>query len=168
MIQDIVLTREECEGIIDLCSSESFVRSKVSLTEDDSQITDYRTSYEYTFKNHRLLNEFLLSKLSKFGINSMPEIIKVIRYEEGQEFKYHIDNGGDYDYRIKSISIQLSDEYEGGEMVVWGYDGDILVDKTIGNMILFNSELPHQIFPITSGVRYVLVMWLSEENIVSI
>ena len=164
--QEIILTNSECNQILDLCNNLEFKRSRVSDSNDYSEITDYRTSYEITLSNDTFISNLLLPKLEKFGVNSLPNFIKVIRYETGQEFKYHVDNGGVFDYRIKSISIQLSDEYEGGEMVVWGYDGDLLFNKEIGNLIIFNSELPHQVFPIKSGVRYVLVMWLSEENIV--
>lgn len=162
--QEIILTREECNQILNLCNSDYFQRSRVSDSLNDSEISDYRTSYEMSLVDNEFVLNLLLPKLGKYGIKSLPSIIKIIRYDIGQEFKYHIDNGGDFNYRIKSLSIQLSDEYEGGEMIVWGYEGDKLFDKTIGNMILFDSELPHQIFPIKSGMRYSLVMWLSSEN----
>lgn len=165
MIQEIILTKDECQSIIDLCDISQFERSMVSYG-GDGEVTDDRTSYEYNLQNNDYITNLLLPKINKFGIKSLPNYLKVIKYENGQEFKYHWDNGGEYDYRIKSISIQLSENYEGGEMVLWGYNGDVLFDKTIGNIIIFDSGLPHQIFPIKSGIRYSLVFWLKEENLI--
>jgi hypothetical protein len=127
--QEIILTNSECNQILDLYNNLEFKRSRVSDSNDYSEITDYRTSYEITLSNDEFISNLLLPKLEKFGVKSLPNFMKIIRYEIGQEFKYHVDNGGIFNYRIKSISIQLTDEYEGGEMVVWGYDGDILFNK---------------------------------------
>jgi len=165
MIQEIILTKDECKSIIDLCNQNHFERSKILDVEDVIQLTDERTSYEYDLEVNDYIENLLLPKLQPFNVKSLPDYLKVIRYEIGQEFKYHTDNGGIYNYRKKSVSIQLSEDYTGGEMNVWYRDGDVLFNKTIGNMIMFDSDLPHQIFPIRSGVRYSLVFWLSKENL---
>ena len=164
--QEILLTRDECNKVIDLINEKNFQRSKTSDGNGQSSISDYRTSYEITFENNQYLNNLLLPKLEKFGIISLPNTIKLIRYESGQEFKRHTDSGGEYNYRVKSVSIQLSDDYEGGDMFIWGSSVEVPFDKTLGNTIIFNSELPHQVLPIKSGVRYALVFWLSGEHLI--
>jgi len=162
--QEIILRKEECDWILD--SAGEYVRSGITRDGNLVEIDEIRTSYEYTFVDNEQLYALLFPKLKKFGIKSLPSNITVIRYNPGHEFKYHVDNGVNLNYRIKSVSIQLSDEYDGGEMVVWGYDGDVLFNKEIGNLIIFNSELPHQAFPVKSGTRYALVFWLREENLI--
>lgn len=164
--QEIILTKEECNEIIGKVHNSWFKRSRVSNEDDLSEVSDIRTSYEFTFDKSNFLNNLLLPKLKKYGVVSLPSFIKLIRYEKGQEFGYHVDNGGVFNYRKKSVSIQLSDEYDGGDMNIWGYEGDVFFDKSVGNMVIFDSSLPHQIFPIKSGTRYALVFWLSEENLI--
>ena len=166
MIQEIILTREECKSIIDLCDISQFERSMVSYENDTIEVNDCRTSYEYNLKTNEYITNLILPKINKFQIKNLPEYLKIIKYEKGQEFKYHWDNDAEYDYRVKSVSIQLSDNYEGGELNIWGNAGDVLFDKTIGNFIIFDSNLPHQVFPIKSGIRYALVFWLKKEDFV--
>jgi len=165
--QKIILTKDECNQIIDLVNHNDFTQSSTTNSLGETSISDFRTSNDVVFNTTGFLENLLLPKLKPFGIKSLPKTAVLIRYDIGQEFKMHTDSGGIYGHRKKSISIQLSeeDDYTGGHMVVWGPEIEILFDKTIGNMILFNSEKHHQVFPIFSGTRYSLVMWFSIENL---
>lgn len=165
--QEIILTKEECNQIINLVNHDNFTQSSTANNLGERVVSEYRTSNDIILNTNGFLENLLLPKLEPFGVSSLPETAVLIKYTQGQEFKMHTDNGGIYEYRKKSISIQLSEEedYTGGHMVVWGPEVEILFDKTIGNMILFNSEKNHQVFPIFSGTRYALVMWFSTENL---
>ena len=63
------------------------------------------------------------------------------------------------------MTIQLSEDYEGGEFeVVRCRKGEVEVDtmdKSMGTVILFPSVLEHRVLPVTRGVRYSLVAWFS-------
>jgi len=67
--------------------------------------------------------------------------------------------------RYKTLIIQLSENYKGGELVVWDGDDEIICDTTIGNMILFPSELYHQAKVLEEGVRYVMVFFLKRKHL---
>ena len=57
-----------------------------------------------------------------------------------------------------SMSLVLSDpdEYEGGQLEIWGKSIDVYKK---GSIIFFPSWMPHRVTPVTKGTRYSLVMW---------
>tara|TARA_B100000035_G_C20844323_1_gene484483 strand:+ start:172 stop:738 length:567 start_codon:yes stop_codon:yes gene_type:complete len=81
----------------------------------------------------------------------------------------HIDSfigrGELYDRKL-SMTIQLSDsnEYEGGDfkfedsIIKEPPDKDILRQK--GRVLIFPSFLPHEVSPVTKGIRKSLVTWI--------
>ena len=58
--------------------------------------------------------------------------------------------------------IQLNDEYTDGVLEVKISDDEtIVVEKGVGNLIIFLSELRHRVIPVATGTRYTLVNWIS-------
>ena len=61
------------------------------------------------------------------------------------------------------MSIQLNDDYSGGEFqVARCHKGKLEIEtleKERGSVILFPSVLEHRILPVTRGIRYSLVAW---------
>lgn len=96
------------------------------------------------------------------GINSL----QLIRYEENSIGYFpHVDTV-DVSPNVKrkiSLSIQLSnsDDYRGGDVII---DCDTprrcVFSRNKGSIIIFKSDLKHQVLPISSGVRYSLVTWI--------
>lgn len=169
MIEEIILTKEECDWILNSCGE--FIRSGVTDNGIDVKITDYRTCYEYSFVDNVEISNFILSKLKKFNVISLPNTLSVIRYDAGQYFKNHTDYGVNQEYRYKSVSIQLSEynEYNGGNLIIYlpSEDGILTstcVHRKLGNMVMFDSKLNHEVEKIISGTRYVLVFWLKKED----
>ena len=65
--------------------------------------------------------------------------------------------------RSLSFSLQLSneDEYEGGELKIL-YDNKVYVsNKKLGSITFFDSNMLHEVTPVTSGFRKSLVGWVS-------
>jgi PKHD-type hydroxylase len=62
-----------------------------------------------------------------------------------------------------SFTIQMSDpsEYEGGELIIEPLNEVIESKKTKGSITFFESTERHQVKPVTKGVRYALVGWVS-------
>ena len=71
----------------------------------------------------------------------------------------------EYD-RYCSLVIQLNDEYDGGDLQIKDNENKTLaIEKGIGNLILFLSNIEHRVVPIKSGIRYTLVNWVKlKEN----
>lgn len=84
----------------------------------------------------------------------------LLRYEQDQFYREHIDS---YigEVRHVSCSFALNDDYEGGEWGFWNRELILKVPK--GAAILFPSNFmyPHEILPVTKGLRYSIVTWFS-------
>jgi predicted 2-oxoglutarate/Fe(II)-dependent dioxygenase YbiX len=82
----------------------------------------------------------------------------LLRYETGEFYKEHVDHYK-ASPRVVSCSFSLNNEYEGGEFSFFNNELKVRVDK--GSAIMFPSNFmyPHQILPVTSGVRYSIVTW---------
>jgi len=109
--------------------------------------------------------------LSKFD----HEEIQMTKYKKGDYYKKHIDFGYDRNQRAHtrklSSTLQLSDsdEYEGGDLI-FHIDGFVQHEDTVkvprnkGTLVVFDSRLPHEVTPITSGNRYSVVKWVCGDN----
>ena len=110
-----------------------------------------------------------------FDLLTAPEKIQYTEYLATDEGKYswHQDIGpGIPSLRKVSITVQLShpDEYEGGDFQMW-LGGDpteetsyITGPRGHGNVIVFPSYLPHQVSPVTKGIRRSFVLWVGGEH----
>jgi hypothetical protein len=94
---------------------------------------------------------FVQSKISDSGY-------ELLRYEVGQFYREHID-ADSIANRAVSCSFALNEDYEGGEWAFFG--GQYKLRVPAGSAIMFPSNFlfPHQILPVSSGVRYSIVTW---------
>jgi len=86
---------------------------------------------------------------------------------------YHADDEGHYDWHLDfsnlaprrkiSISVQLSDpaDYEGGDLEFSLGDGFYKGEAARGTVIAFPSFVLHRVTPVTRGVRWSLVAWIT-------
>ena len=83
----------------------------------------------------------------------------LLRYNTGQFYKEHVDHSLT-NVRTLSCAIILNDDYEGGEFSF--FNNQLKYSLKKGSAILFPSNFmyPHQILPITKGVRYSIITWL--------
>jgi len=94
----------------------------------------------------------------------------VAKYEIGDQYKTHMDSLGTHSTRWiekdnsnlhnktrkMSMSLILNDDYEGGDLILYGAGK---VKQEIGSMVFFPSFLLHEVRPVTKGTRYSLVVW---------
>ena len=88
------------------------------------------------------------------------------RYTEGDFYDYHIDsfkaspksNNVFYDY---GFSINLNDDYEGGEFIVKTEAGEIGTQLQAGQAVIFPIIFPHKVSKVTKGVRENIIGWFS-------
>ena len=124
------------------------------------------------------INNFILDKLHSTILEYIESLkfdwfdgwigysaIKFIRYSPGQTMKNHCDHIHDmFDGERKGIPILsiigiLNDDYEGGELIMFE---DKKIDTKKGDLLIFPSNFlyPHEITPVTKGVRYSYVSWV--------
>ena len=71
------------------------------------------------------------------------------------------------DIRKLSFTIQLTDEneYEGGELIFYIDEKEKKAPKSKGTIIFFESDILHEVTPVTKGVRHSLVSWVQGPNL---
>jgi PKHD-type hydroxylase len=76
----------------------------------------------------------------------------------------HIDETRSYTglKRSLSFSMQLSepDSYEGGDVVIYNGETSFHSNRSYGSITFFDSNLMHEVMPVTSGFRKSLVGWV--------
>jgi Rps23 Pro-64 3,4-dihydroxylase Tpa1-like proline 4-hydroxylase len=82
----------------------------------------------------------------------------LLRYNEGQFYIQHTDSFKGQQ-RSVSCSFLLNDDYEGGEFAF--FDREIMIRGGKGSIVMFPSNFmfPHEIMPVTSGIRYSIITW---------
>jgi PKHD-type hydroxylase len=102
-----------------------------------------------------------------FDVRRTLEDLKYMVYRPGSHFAHwHIDVGEDYsNLRKLSMTVELDDsaDYRGGDLQVFPFDtghaaGPI---RGSGTAIIFPSHSYHRVTPVTTGLRRVLVNWIS-------
>lgn len=88
-------------------------------------------------------------------------------YRVGEYYEWHTDSDHDeYKHRFCSIVIQLNDDYTGGILEIKENENKIIqMNKGVGNLCIFYSNIFHRVTSVESGVRYSLVNWVSLESI---
>ena len=92
---------------------------------------------------------------------------QLIKYYVGGNYNWHCDYGVSPvrgSVRKLSMSIHLTDpkEYEGGELNLINYSNyPIMVNNNLGSIIVFDSKVPHKVWPVTWGRRIALVGWVN-------
>ena len=82
----------------------------------------------------------------------------LLRYQENEFYTQHTDHFLQAP-RTVSCSFALNDGYEGGE---WGFfNREIVFKVPKGSAVMFPSNFmfPHEIMPVTRGVRFSIVTW---------
>ena len=83
---------------------------------------------------------------------------ELLRYEVGGYYKEHIDFHSTL-VRTLSCSLNLNDDYEGGEFSFFDNTSKYTLGK--GDALLFPSNFmyPHEVTECTKGTRYSFVSW---------
>jgi Rps23 Pro-64 3,4-dihydroxylase Tpa1-like proline 4-hydroxylase len=85
--------------------------------------------------------------------------IHILNYTAGDYYNTHIDDFGESAFRRLSISIQLNDNFEGGEFEFFD-SYRVKLQKNQGIVFPSSWIFPHQITPIISGERISVVTWV--------
>lgn len=84
---------------------------------------------------------------------------QLLRYKEGEFYIQHTDSFKEQQ-RSLSCSIQLNEDYDGGEFAF--FDREMMIRTKPGSAIVFPSNFmyPHEIMPVIKGTRYSIITWL--------
>ena len=86
------------------------------------------------------------------------------RYRKGMGYGQHLDKAifpGESPVRADmSVTIFLSDDYEGGELVIFGPTGEQRVKLPSGHAVIYPSGALHAVDTVTAGERLVAITWV--------
>jgi len=142
------LNSKECSEILEQGNKEPF-----SLNS-----TDNRKVYVQKFN----IPDWFKLKLKSIGI-FYPLETYLNKYEKGCYFNRHVDRYNFHTERFKTLIIKLNKDYTGGKFLL--DDQQELLD--LGDMVIFNSDVYHELQQILSGTRYSLVCWLAKESFIN-
>jgi len=118
------------------------------------------------YKKLKVSFEIAIKKYSEtFPLFSVQHItdFRINRYSEDGYMSKHCDNihhshGQKYGFPQVSSLLFLNDNYEGGEFVV----ADEVYNTKKGSVIIFPSNFmfPHEVKPITKGIRWSIIAWI--------
>ena len=106
----------------------------------------------------------LNDKFWKYDLEDVFEF-QLIKYNIGGNYNWHCDYGTAERpglIRKLSMSIQLThpDEYHGGELSVVNYQNTTInISTDLATVVVFDSKLPHKVWPVVWGQRLSLVGW---------
>ena len=140
---------------------------------EDKTYDDYRScDIHYLKKSSSLfrIGKQIFKKINKnhyrYDLRDVFEF-QLLKYTKGGNYNWHCDYGVAPDRRFVrklSMTMQLSppDDYEGGELQLVDYGNHlVMMEKYLGRVLVFDSKVPHKVWPVTWGTRFALVGWAS-------
>lgn len=138
----------------------------------------YDETVDYNRKLYTILWDIGKHYALQMGVNNWKiehiESIQYTSYDVGDHYNWHIDVYPNPDFRRKlSGIILLNDDYTGGEI-----DLETKIPQTDfsnrytrfsmkkGDLLFFDSTLPHRVRKVTSGNRKSLVFWYNGPSFV--
>jgi PKHD-type hydroxylase len=163
-------TPTELDAIINIGNAAELERAS-TFGGDDPKVRD--SFVQFLFPNE--VTEWVFARLAGvvmgmneaffgFDLTGMEQGLQFTRYSApGEHYEWHIDRGMQTGTRKLSLTLQLSDPetYDGGDLELWFGGEPIKASRDRGMMTLFPSWAMHRVTPVTEGVRYSLVCWVS-------
>lgn len=179
---DDAFTGEEIQSIIDYCDSKEMSSGVTVGAASESDIKAVRIS-DVSFHTRDANTAWIFDRLNfvlnrvnedyyNFDLNGYSQIqYTKYRAEENAKYDWHMDTILDHnnisegllETRKLSLTLNLNDDYEGGEFELnLGSESRsvVKVPSKKGRAIIFPSFLIHRVKPVTSGIRKSLVVWV--------
>jgi predicted 2-oxoglutarate/Fe(II)-dependent dioxygenase YbiX len=154
--QKVIFTEEECNYMLSLAESWN-THSRYKQPGKSVEESQLRPSKNSTLK------KLLIDKLSSgFKVKDiLYDELKFIRYTKGVAFGYHVDSvwmqdKNDFPHgTYQTMIIQMTDgsNYKGGDLTLHYKGEKIIANKAIGNVVCYDSDIPHEVTEVTEGTR---------------
>ncbi|MFO1351414.1 MAG: Fe2+-dependent dioxygenase [Gammaproteobacteria bacterium] len=166
-----VLTADELAAIHRHLAGASFISGQITAGPDAAPVKhnlqlDHRTPPQAEI-NAIVLNALRRHALFRAAVQPKQlHSLLVARYEPGMNYGLHVDNalmGSDHLWRSDvslTIGLQRADQYQGGELVIAGANGELRYKPDAGTAICYPSTRLHRVEAVTAGVRLVIVAWI--------
>jgi len=149
-----------CEKIIE----QGLIRPQLEAGTGKTNKKSKGRSTKVSFIDNKFLKKYIyelvINNYKDYTIEEV-EDLQFATYNKGDFYGPHYD-ADEKNKRILSISVQLSNplDYEGGDLCLYGIGGSPSpVTNEQGTVIVFPSDLLHEVEPVTKGTRHSLVQW---------
>jgi predicted 2-oxoglutarate/Fe(II)-dependent dioxygenase YbiX len=176
MVLPRVFEPEFCRQVIRLWEKGDHQDSGVSSRYGNVGVAELKRTEDY------MIVEPMMQKAisDRLAFRIGPELVKVFAFdreftfdahvvlsysaEGGHFFSAHRDNGAPTTAdRAFAVSLNLNDDFEGGELVFPEYAG-IKVSPPTGAAAVFSCSVLHQALPVTRGRRFVLTTFFRQKK----
>jgi Rps23 Pro-64 3,4-dihydroxylase Tpa1-like proline 4-hydroxylase len=179
------LSKEECDFIISVGEDNGLHQMKSSrivngmVMESDIEYEGNKRMGGY-FTDDLLLDSHIKSisdkillisnQLNPFNGVTYTSIPKYSfnRYSDGDFLEWHEDKHEIINGATITLIIQLNDNYKGGLVKYSINKTEYSVPKEMGSIFIFDSNIPHSVDIVESGLRYSLNVWPSSIKKVSL
>jgi len=154
------------KGVIPQMACKQIIREGVTRPQIEAGIGKDNTASEgrstkVTFIDNAFIKSYIYELAThnfKNYIIEEAEDLQFATYTKGDFYGVHKD-ADETNSRILSVTVQLSrsSEYKGGDLV-FDYDRHPM-ERRQGTIIIFPSNLYHEVEPVIKGKRYSLVQW---------
>jgi hypothetical protein len=131
----------------------------IMLPHHESKETDILSNFTKEFhKNLKpCLDQYMATYYARIEKFENPQLL---RYGKEQRFHDHIDDHPFFTRRI-SLTYYINEDYEGGDVEFNRYGLRFKAKKN--DLLIFPSNFMynHQVYPVTDGLRYVVVQWMA-------
>jgi predicted 2-oxoglutarate/Fe(II)-dependent dioxygenase YbiX len=164
-----------CDHLVSIWETQGNRETGIELSADGRRVEKTQSLFkrrrDHTVDNAELMGDItrrvtrrLASEVNKaFAFRSTHyEGFKIVRYdgETGGFFARHRDNlSPSTAHRRFALSLNLNDDYDGGELCFPEYGGGKYRPEK-GGAIIFSGSLLHEALPVTRGHRFVLISFL--------
>ena len=175
LVLDNVITPTLCDAILTEYKNCNDWVNAVVKNGEDTNIRNCQTigiSFDSVISNNKKTRQHIDQELFTCAAKAIQEYNKkftlcdieqdsgydLLKYEVGGFYTTHTDSFKDRP-RAVSCSFALNDNYEGGEFAFFNRELKYKLKK--GSCIMFPSNFmyPHEIMPVTSGIRYSIITW---------
>lgn len=169
-----VFSDDQINRIIDLGTAGIEVESQLAAGEQDLKTRTCKISWLYPTESTQWIFDIITAgfvRLNReyygFDIDQF-EPLQFTRYDAGRSEFYgpHVDCAygivSQMTSRKLSMTVQLSDpdDYAGGELLLHvGHKKPLKAPVERGSVIVFPSNILHEVTPVKAGRRYSLVTW---------
>ena len=150
-----LFTEQECKDIIPTWTKEKinslYGEGNTRVHKNNVQVsTNY---YGFNAVMEQMFKERTLSELEDSNLFCRSGVM-ITKYQEGDFVGIHDDSTTDPSRKYTTVTM-LQDCEEGGKLVVLGKE----IDLEVGDMIVYDPTLLHEVTTVIKGERYTLMTW---------
>ena len=175
--EGIVFTKEDCNNIKNI--ADEWMEAKLLVKRGLGEVEDvvvqnkrYNKASYFKLKNDSPYYKKLNDAIGNFGYELVVDELDagILKYEKGNFIFLHNDLPIEGEKRFFCIVTQLSDdsEYVGGDFRYLIDNKPYVMNRNIGNSIMFKPEVLHEVTMVENGIRFSLVIWVNYEQVKSL